>query len=174
MHILTSNVFGRGHLMASLNSIVFAAERPMPILIYVAASTDFTTPTLPANRTQLCINWVPVYRFGALPGAQLFCAALHVTVRCFAVFVFLFFSQRWRCIKSLVNMEATARSIIKIMIGGMRLIIYIGSNSTLMTTTTPLAFCGVHPPSKTAQNVRNCSAEKPTGGCHKYYTANTQ
>ena len=81
MHILTSNVFSRGHLMPSLNSIVFAAECLMPILIYVAA-----------DRTQLCINWVPVYRFGALLGAQQFCAALHVTVRCFIVH-FSFFSH---------------------------------------------------------------------------------
>ena len=82
MRILTSNVFNRGQLMPSLNSIAFAAERLMPILIYVAA-----------DRTQLCINWVPVYRFGALIGAQLFCGALHVTVRCCVVLVFSFFSH---------------------------------------------------------------------------------
>ena len=92
MHILTSNVFGRGHLMPHLNSVVFAAECPMPILIYVAASTDFTTPTLPAKRAQLCINWVPVYTLGALLGVQLFCAALHITAQCFFLF-FLNFSH---------------------------------------------------------------------------------
>ena len=82
MHILTSNVFSRGHLMPNLNSIVFVAECLKPILIYVAA-----------DRTQVCINWVPIHRFGALVGAQLFCGALHVSVRCCVVLVSSFFSH---------------------------------------------------------------------------------